>query len=795
MSKTETKIPIYPSNNGNEIAQCNLGNCYFNGWGIEKNLKIALYWYQKSANNNNEVAQCNLGNCYYNGWEIKKNFEKAFFWYQKSAENNNEIAQYNLADNNNEDAQYELGNCYQNGFGVEKDLKKAFKWYQKSAKNDNKLAQLNLGNSKNGNKLAQYNLILFYQNEFKVEENNIKIYKKLAKQNNSDIQYYLGFCYENGIGIKKDLKKAFDYYKKATGNGNKFAQFNVGMFYQNGWGVKEDLDKAFEFFEKSAKQDYIDAQSYLGFLYKNGIGTQRSLKKAFHWYQRAAENGDEIAQYNLGNFYRYGLGIESNKDKALEWYKKLSGEDNKFFIGNDELLAEDQITNNTINYNPFNYHISESKVRNNVGSNTIPELITLKATITPGISSISNIEVEKLEKLLISRKGDIDCILKSQPIYSIGIDFHQSSTKPCISCWVIKSLDNPVLECIENMFDDQYEIIYQVLPVYESSNDDDNGSNSNNSGKIYNGNDGNNTDKSNKSNDSGNSSGNDDEDGIFVSSTMKAFIMDSETFQEFVINVNFWVEITHEKTIESLRFNTNVNGCGIGTPLSDNCLKLKHQGFGYFLHAIKVQSSSIPENTFRLVDKSQPEQLNQKVEVSKGREIGASFALNNITGSMKNVDNARFSSNEWKLKKDHNCKGECWSYQYTENNLKKDNSQRGGYAPGVHSGQWHMLKDMRGFCITITQELHFQFKIFKWFRTLPNAKTMLSPCPKMAHSLEITFSDLKDFNSKLANIKKTFYENDGINITVGKNNSESEYNVEFIQRLKGNIKRSKTILY
>src|SRR6266540_2574571 len=59
----------------------------------------------------------------------------------------------------------------------------------------------------------------------------------------------------------------------------------------------------------------------------------------------------------------------------------------------------------------------------------------------------------------------------------------------------------------------------------------------------------------------------------------------------------------------------------------------------------------------------------------------------------------------------------------------------------------------RGLCITITQVLDYRPKA-KAYRFLSYKKPELLRCPKMAHSLEITFNDLKDFNTNLAKLNK-----------------------------------------
>ncbi len=53
--------------NGNKVAMYNLGNLYYKGEGIEKNLEMAFHWYQKAAKKGYNVAQNNLAVLYENG--------------------------------------------------------------------------------------------------------------------------------------------------------------------------------------------------------------------------------------------------------------------------------------------------------------------------------------------------------------------------------------------------------------------------------------------------------------------------------------------------------------------------------------------------------------------------------------------------------------------------------------------------------------------------------------------------------------------------------------------------------
>src|SRR6185436_6586601 len=46
-------------------------------------------------------------------------------------------------------------------------------------------------------------------------------------------QNNLGYCYHNGIGIKKDEEKAFEWFLKSAEGGGKLGQSSVEYFYRN----------------------------------------------------------------------------------------------------------------------------------------------------------------------------------------------------------------------------------------------------------------------------------------------------------------------------------------------------------------------------------------------------------------------------------------------------------------------------------------------------------------------------------------------------------------------------------
>lgn len=58
----------------------------------------------------------------------------------------------------------------------------------------------------------------------------------------------LGFHYEYGDGVKKDISKSIQYYKLAADQGDNRALCNLAMCYENGKGVTKSSEEAFKYF-------------------------------------------------------------------------------------------------------------------------------------------------------------------------------------------------------------------------------------------------------------------------------------------------------------------------------------------------------------------------------------------------------------------------------------------------------------------------------------------------------------------------------------------------------------------
>lgn len=77
--------------------------------------------------------------------------------------------------------------------------------------------------------------------------------------------------------------------------GYPLAECQVGYFYLEGLGVEKDLSKAFEWTKKAAEHGDWDAQYNLAGFYEEGSGTAADMERAKYWYQQAAKQHHELA--------------------------------------------------------------------------------------------------------------------------------------------------------------------------------------------------------------------------------------------------------------------------------------------------------------------------------------------------------------------------------------------------------------------------------------------------------------------------------------------------------------------
>jgi uncharacterized protein len=168
-SKTALEIWSHLAHTGSARAQAEIGRCFVQAIGVERNPELAEKWLTLSARAGDPLGQRLLGDFHFNGEKGAPNRSIAEEWYARAARQGEPYAQDMLswmltesdhrkpdyaearqwalkaADQCVPSAMTRLGLMYHNALGVERDPKAAAIWWEKAALLDDADAQAMLG--------------------------------------------------------------------------------------------------------------------------------------------------------------------------------------------------------------------------------------------------------------------------------------------------------------------------------------------------------------------------------------------------------------------------------------------------------------------------------------------------------------------------------------------------------------------------------------------------------------------------------------------------------------------------
>jgi uncharacterized protein len=151
-----------------------------------------------------------------------------------------------------------------------------------------------------------------------------RLWRELAEKGYIRSTFYLGVCFDNGIGTRTNRRKAFEAFLRAARDGHPEAQYNLYQMYRRGIGTEKDLRKAIRWLREAAKHRDIEAIRDLGFCYHEGVGVRNNHAKAAELYRTAAKAGDSRAQWSLALCYLDGHGVNQSQRWSMDWMRKAA---------------------------------------------------------------------------------------------------------------------------------------------------------------------------------------------------------------------------------------------------------------------------------------------------------------------------------------------------------------------------------------------------------------------------------------------------------------------------------------
>ena len=233
-------------------AQSALGTIHY----LEGNYQEAKVLFERAAKQNDTLALVSLGDMYFFGLGIEKDIGKSYEYFMRTAENSAL-------------SQARLGHIYLNGLaGFKKDFKKAKEYYQKASDGKNPFGDYGLA------VMYYYGLGTVSKNIEKAKE----LYIKAGLSGIKEGQYMAGTILYN----EKELDLAIKWFDMAKDNDYPGATYMLGVIYYDKW-VKsglikklqdenlELLETAINYFEKAEISGDKNAESMLRKLRQLGL--------------------------------------------------------------------------------------------------------------------------------------------------------------------------------------------------------------------------------------------------------------------------------------------------------------------------------------------------------------------------------------------------------------------------------------------------------------------------------------------------------------------------------------------
>lgn len=277
--------------NGDTAAQLKLAHAYENGDGVPKDAVQAAAWYRKAAEQGNAEAQNSLGVMYLLGEGVDENKQLAVQWYEKASRQGNA------------DAMFNLGAAYYNGDGVQIDDDLSYAWFLLAKEAGNSQAASAVARAET--QLSRWQITDGYKRVAQLCEDGgyapkneaaaASWWLKAATRGDSEAKIALAKMLLDGRGVAQDFSRARDLCKQVAKLDEPDGQYCLGYIYQRGLGVPANAKTAKGWYEPAAARGNVASIRALAQMDEAGEGAKVDLVGAAALYARLAVANDNGA--------------------------------------------------------------------------------------------------------------------------------------------------------------------------------------------------------------------------------------------------------------------------------------------------------------------------------------------------------------------------------------------------------------------------------------------------------------------------------------------------------------------
>lgn len=169
----------------------------------------------------------------------------------------------------------------------------------------------------------------------------LKYYETAVYEQHAWATNNLGILYREGLGVRQDLQKAYDYFEQASRHKNPWAYTNLAA-----------MTGSIEWLEKGAATGCTMCLIQEAAAYHSGsYDVRRDTNKTVELLRKASALGDPQATLIIAELYLVGDGVPQSSRKSFETLKTLSdGGDADATNRLGELFADNQILHYTFDH-------------------------------------------------------------------------------------------------------------------------------------------------------------------------------------------------------------------------------------------------------------------------------------------------------------------------------------------------------------------------------------------------------------------------------------------------------------
>lgn len=133
-------------------------------------------------------------------------------------------------------------------------------------------------------------------------------------------QFFTGALHIGGtFGKPSDYAGGFPLIEKAAQAGHVDALFMAGNMYKEGLGTRKDARKAFDFYKQAAERGHIYATVMAFTMINQGEGTRKDFDLAYRLARNVAEQGEVYGAVMAASALLQDKDVLKHKDEALYW--------------------------------------------------------------------------------------------------------------------------------------------------------------------------------------------------------------------------------------------------------------------------------------------------------------------------------------------------------------------------------------------------------------------------------------------------------------------------------------------